>query len=407
MTPHAYIVVGLGYGDEGKGTMVDFLARQHDARLVVRYNGGPQAAHNVVLSDGRSHSFHNFGSASFLPQVRTHLSRFMAIDPYGMVNEAGELGAEIWERTTISPLCPVVTPFHWMLNRMRERRRGGARHGSCGYGVGELQFFITFGKPTLYAWELQNEERTRAKLKAIKEIAIGVTEDLQTAREVANESVEEAASFYREFAQLATLNDDEAVRAQVGKGVTIFEGAQGVLLDERYGVEPHRTWTNTTPGNALRLIGDAVPSTVVGVTRTFLTRHGPGPFPTETPAAELRPPESERNQWSEFQRDFRVGWFDLLLFRYALKCAGRVDTIALTHCDWRPEEFKWAGVYSLKDGLFATEVTQEWTAEQFAEAKPLYAERRGKPVHELFAEVTGRKVGYVSSGPTERDKVQL
>ena len=88
MTPRALITVGLGYGDEGKGSIVDYLAREYEAKLVVRYNGGPQAAHNVVLSDGRHHEFHSLGAASFIPGVRTHLASRVMIEPYAIANEA-------------------------------------------------------------------------------------------------------------------------------------------------------------------------------------------------------------------------------------------------------------------------------------------------------------------------------
>jgi len=406
MNPHAYVVVGLGYGDEGKGTMVDFLAREHDARLVVRYNGGPQAAHNVVLSDGREHQFHCFGSASFLPHVRTHLSAFTMIEPYGMTNEVEDLGADIWERTTVSPMCTVVTPYHWILNQMRERQRGGSRHGSCGYGVGELRRFMEEGLPTLRAWELSDEMRTRVKLRSIKAIALAEADHVAR-RDVEEEDPAEVGAFYFLFSTLAKTKSDDDVRRELTRQVTIFEGAQGVLLDEKYGVEPHRTWTNTTPHNAHQLIAGTVPTTTVGVIRTFMTRHGPGPFVTEdaiNPPWDL--PKTERNGWSEFQREFRVGWFDLPLFRYALRCAGTVDTIALTHCDWWRQGFRYAVEYT-RNGEPTREITPDWEVADFASCRPVYSRVDGKPVHELFSKVTGRKVGYASHGPTEKDKVRL
>ena len=146
MRPRSYIVVGLAFGDEGKGSMVDYLARLHGASLVVRYSGGPQAAHTVVLQDGRSHTFTQFGSGSFISDVRTHLSRYMLIEPFAIVNEADVLARiletnrrELLGRLTIDPNCLVITPFHWMLNRLREESRGNSNHGSCGMGVGEAR----------------------------------------------------------------------------------------------------------------------------------------------------------------------------------------------------------------------------------------------------------------------------
>src|SRR5690349_8592758 len=112
----AILVLDLAYGDCGKGTIVDFLTRAHAADLVVRFNGGPQAGHNVVTPDGRHHTFSQFGSGTFVPAVRTLLSRFMLIEPYAMVNEAAHLAelavTDALDRLMIDARCPVITPAH-------------------------------------------------------------------------------------------------------------------------------------------------------------------------------------------------------------------------------------------------------------------------------------------------------
>ncbi|HEX5243517.1 MAG TPA: adenylosuccinate synthetase, partial [Tepidisphaeraceae bacterium] len=135
MKRDALLVVDLGFGDSGKGTMVDYLVRRHEADLVVRFNGGPQAGHNVVLPDGRHHTFAQFGSGSFAPGVRTLLSRFMLIEPYAMLNEASHLqslgDSDILSRTLIDERCLVITPPQQIANRIRERARGKEAHGTC------------------------------------------------------------------------------------------------------------------------------------------------------------------------------------------------------------------------------------------------------------------------------------
>src|SRR4051812_48029015 len=109
----AIIVVGLGFGDEGKGATVDYLARRHDAGLVVRFNGGPQCAHNVITPDGRHHTFAQFGSATFLPNVRTHLSRYALINPLNMLREEEHLREvgidDAFDRLTVDEGCIVIT----------------------------------------------------------------------------------------------------------------------------------------------------------------------------------------------------------------------------------------------------------------------------------------------------------
>ena len=98
----AVVVVDLGFGDAGKGTVIDALARCNDTKTVVRFNGGPQAGHNVVTDDGRHHTFSQFGSAMLLPGTRTLLSRFMLIEPYAMLREAEHLAT----------VADIVVPGH-------------------------------------------------------------------------------------------------------------------------------------------------------------------------------------------------------------------------------------------------------------------------------------------------------
>jgi adenylosuccinate synthase len=111
-TRRAYIVQGLAFGDEGKGSMVDYLCRAHDAPLVVRFNGGPQSARHVVQPDGSHHAFHQFGSGMFIPEVCTFLSKHVLIDPFSLMKEAEALERKgiryTQERLFIDPEC--LTP---------------------------------------------------------------------------------------------------------------------------------------------------------------------------------------------------------------------------------------------------------------------------------------------------------
>src|SRR5687768_17809496 len=123
----AILLIDLAFGDCGKGAVVDFLTRRHHAHTVVRFNGGPQAGHNVVTPDGRHHTFAQFGSGTFAPGVRTLLSRFMLIEPYAMLNEAKHLAAvgvgDAMARLIIDRRSPVVTPAQQAANRLRETDR--------------------------------------------------------------------------------------------------------------------------------------------------------------------------------------------------------------------------------------------------------------------------------------------
>src|SRR5688572_4356148 len=137
----AIILSGLGYGDEGKGTWTDFLARTEQVHTVVRFNGGAQAGHNVVTPDGRHHTSAQFGSGTLVRGVNTHLSRFMLLNPIRLLKEDAELHAlaikDALARTSIDRRALVTTPFQVAANRLRELARGDGRHGSCGMGIGE------------------------------------------------------------------------------------------------------------------------------------------------------------------------------------------------------------------------------------------------------------------------------
>ena len=148
MGQHA-IVVDLGYGDAGKGGIVDLLCHRAarvaaggPVHTVVRFNGGAQAAHNVVTPGGRHHTFAQFGSGTLsAPGTRTFLSRCMLVDPLALVGEAGHLAslgvADPLALVAIDRDALLTTPYHQAANRAREAARGAARHGSCGMGIGE------------------------------------------------------------------------------------------------------------------------------------------------------------------------------------------------------------------------------------------------------------------------------
>ena len=135
------MVMGLGFGDEGKGKIVDYLTRRTGLTEVVRFNGGPQAAHRVVTGDGRSHVFSQFGSGTFVPEVKTRLASPVLMDPLALMNENGALiesgVPDALSRLQISIDSPLITPYQRLVNRVREFKRGGGRHGSCGMGVAE------------------------------------------------------------------------------------------------------------------------------------------------------------------------------------------------------------------------------------------------------------------------------
>jgi adenylosuccinate synthase len=348
----AAIVVDLGFGDAGKGLVTDALVRSLGAHTVVRFNGGAQAGHNVVTPDGRHHTFAQFGAGSFVPGVRTYLSRHVVVHPTALLVEAAALARkgvrEPLERLSVSGEALVVTPFQQAACRLRELARGAGRHGSCGVGVGEavgdalddpasaLRARHLGDGPALSRTLVRLQEKKRAELADALRTLAGSPAAEAERRVLESPAVVDAwAEAARRIAPLVTPGD-EALAARLALGGSIvFEGAQGVLLDEWHGFHPHTTWSTCTFANALDLLRECRfdgEIERIGVVRTYATRHGAGPLPTEDPAlnASLPEPHNDHGPW---QGAFRLGWPDFALLRYALEAAGGVDALALTHLD--------------------------------------------------------------------------
>lgn len=372
VTRQIFSVVGLGFGDEGKGTTVDWLARRHHTRLVVRFNGGAQAAHNVVEPDGRHHTFSQFGSGT-LAGVPTHLTSDVVVYPSAMLREAQTLAGKgipgpMSSLVTVEDRALVTTRFHVAANRLRELARGAGRHGSCGMGVGET-VDLSLSQPIASLRVSDVDRRPPAPLRRLLGIQQAVLCELtnelylrlyaESSGDAETEAKLEQLRFVLE--SQAELDDEcqrlttwrRAVRVvgddwltnhlRTTDGATIFEGAQGVLLDEYEGFFPHVTRSTTTLAHAAGRFmeaqdgGDTGPVTRLGVTRTYHTRHGAGPMPTEDPALVPLLADDHNLGGGEWQGRIRAGALDLTLLRYAVSEATGprepLDGLVVTHVD--------------------------------------------------------------------------
>ena len=341
--PAIEVVLGLGFGDEGKGTLVDWLARRAPAPpLVVRWTGGPQAMHHVVTDDGRTHCFAQLGAASFVAGARTHLAPDMAVDPYALHGEAAALAtagvAGALATLTIDPRCVLVTPWHAIVNQVRELLRGGARHGTTGRGVGEAKL----GRLAIRAGQLGPgfaaavDDLRRALAAEAAGLLAAHPSPPEAARALAARA--HAPDLVAAFVDAARALPPAGVvvtAAPPPAGHVILEGAQGALLDRDHGFFPHVTPSRITRAAAeaaLRDLDLAGPVEVWGVLRAVHTRHGEGPFPSFDPALTARLPELH-NPDDGWAGAFRVGWFDAVLARHALAYAGPIDRLAVTCLD--------------------------------------------------------------------------
>lgn len=362
----AYIVTDLGFGDAGKGTTVDYLARQAKRPLVVRHSGGAQAAHNVVTPDGRHHTFAQFGSGSFVSGARTFLSRYMLVSPHGMLAEAKHLQmlgeTDIWRRTVIDEMAPVILPWHGAAVQLRELARGAASHGSVGIGISEVMRDVLADPMAIVrVGDLRVPSRLRSRLVRLqrdkfyqlrKELTVPDSPEARHAWALLREEavVDEAVASYQVWCAtgveiapgdiLQTLVDDTET--------VIFEGSQGVLLDEWFGFHPYTTWATTTSENAETLLGEIqydATVTRLGLMRAYTTRHGPGPLVTEDPALADAFPELH-NQFGRWMGAFRYGHLDIVAHRYAIEATRGVDQLVVTGLD-RTDEWRYASAYAL------------------------------------------------------------
>ncbi|MET9486315.1 adenylosuccinate synthetase [Nocardia sp. NPDC006630] len=325
------IVVDLGFGDAGKGATVDWLCAPEtglDVSAVVRFNGGAQAAHNVVAG-GRHHTFRQFGSGTF-SRVPTLLSRHMLVEPIALAAEARALALlgipDPLSLMSVDERALLTTPIHGAANRCREDARGASRHGSCGIGIGETaSYALAHDAPRV--GDCRRPDVLRRKLIALEEHY----RPLLAGSGHRYDSIDDLVDVYTEFARAVAIlpGDQLAVFAESGR--LVFEGAQGTLLDEWRGLHPYTTWSTVEPRHARAMLAriDA-PGYVLGITRGYFTRHGAGPFPTE--AAELRIPE-RHNGTGAYQGEFRTGHLDPILLRYAVDACGGIDGLVVNHLD--------------------------------------------------------------------------
>ncbi len=345
MNRRAYLVAGLGFGDEGKGSIVDYIVRTTGAKLVVRYNGGCQASHNVWTSDGKHHPFSQLGSGSFVPGVRTYLSKHMMVEPYSMMNElkgfAGESQRDVSEKLLLASSAPVITPFHWIMNRARELDRGEARHGSCGRGIGELKSDIMTGAEVITCGDLGFQDVVEHKLHTIRKRKTGEIAQLYTREardwcwsQIGRETISNIITSYSEIPKAGVrVFPDSLLNDWPDESPIIFEGAQGVLLDQEWGFAPHNTWSETTFTNALKMCEESGLDVVrLGLFRSYFTRHGNGPFPSECDGFVF----ADDNKNCPWQGRFRSGKFDLLMAKYAVEACSGIDGLVMSHLDQVP-----------------------------------------------------------------------
>jgi adenylosuccinate synthase len=420
----AIITVGLGFGDEGKGATVDFLTSRCEADLVVRYCGGSQAGHNVELPDGRRHTFSQFGAGTLARDSdppRTYLGANVIIDPLALAREArhlAELGVPDPTRLlTVHPRCLVATPWLQTLNRLRELSRGGDRHGSCGQGIGEARsYWLRYGEDAVFAADLRHLDRLRHKLELQRQRTLL---ELQEFIDRINADALHEFDLWELNAETIACDLHEAFPNTLVLDATVpefrtavFEGAQGVLLDEYRGFHPYTTWSTVTPHHAWELVqaANVEAVAVLGITRAYTTRHGEGPLPTYSAELTNRLQDTG-NPWNRWQGGLRCGWLDMPLIRYAAAIASPLDGIVVNHLDQvRQADCRVCDTYrnvALTPSAAPQLSLQGQLTQHLCRAEPLLSPATPERIVDLLSELA--PVVITSTGPTaeQRDSVRL
>ncbi len=366
------IVIGAQWGDEGKGKITDLLSKSAD--VVVRYQGGVNAGHTVVVK-GQTFKLHLIPSGILHPETQCIIGSGTVIDPGVLIQELDQLESlNISTRNLlISETAHVTMPYHRLIDRASEERRGIHKIGTTGRGIGPT-YADKSERTGIRVLDLMDAVSLRQQLHrtiASKNVILEKLYDLPPLDpEAVIEEYLEYADRLRPHVVDSSLKIYEAVQRRRN---ILFEGAQGTLLDLDHGTYPYVTSSNPVAGGACvgAGVGPTMIDRVIGVAKAYTTRVGEGPFPTEI-HGEMGEILCDRG--AEFGtttgRKRRCGWFDAVIGRYAVRING-LDCLAVTKLDVldEVEEIKVCVAYDL-DGKRCEDFPSN--ARHFAQCQPIY-----------------------------------
>lgn len=385
------IVVGAQWGDEGKGKIIDLLAPH--AKHIVRSQGGNNAGHTIVIGD-EEYKLHLIPSGILSSHTQCYICAGTVIDPEVLTQEIKELqarGADLSKRLWISPHAHLILPYHKAVDAAMEKRKGKQSIGTTGRGIGPCycdkanRLGIKMGefvRPDLFtkalrsALSIKNEELT----------------NLFDTAAISFEEIYEPYHRYAEFLKEFVADVEEMIHsAALKKENMLFEGAQGTFLDLSFGTYPFVTSSNTIAAGICcgAGIGPKYIDHTLGVVKAYTTRVGNGPFPSEVKEAEEQflNHEEAREVGTTTGRKRRVGWFDAVLVKAAVRLNG-LDSIAITKLDIldKLEKIKICVGYKL-DGKEIKTVPA--LVEDFLKVEPIYETMPGW--HTSLAQVSSFK----------------
>ena len=414
-------LLGLQWGDEGKGKVVDNLANDLDA--AVRYQGGHNAGHTLIVN-GKKIVFHLLPSAICHENIKCYIGRGVVVSLealFSEISEASEVLGNIEERLVISSACSLIQPYHIQLDQLREKSNNLTKIGTTGRGIG-TSYEDKVGRRSIRVSDLYDEEKLKDKLtqsldfyNSVFEHSFGASKiDLNELFELNLEQAEKLKPYVGNvIKEIRDLQDE-------GKKI-LYEGAQGALLDVSLGTYPYVTSSNLIGGvSAGTGISPSDIDYTIGITKAYTTRVGEGPFPTELfDETGTYLAETGGEVGATTGRPRRCGWLDGFLLKNMVKASG-VDGLCLTKID-------------VLDGLEKIKICINYESDQseaelietmdLEDAKPVYLELDGwdeptagqssfeelndkaKSFIEKIEEISGVPVIMISTGPKREDTI--
>ena len=420
------VVVGSQWGDEGKGKIVDWLSDQAD--VVIRFQGGHNAGHTLVI-DGVTYKLRLLPSGIVRKNKISIIGNGVVVDPWALLEEIKEInlkGVEVNENNfIISESASLILPFHREMDEIREDTAGKSKIGTTRRGIGPA-YEDKVGRRSIRVMDLRSESNLDHRLENVllhhNAIRKGLGKKIYKKNELKKELLKIAPEILK-FSQPVWLKIDEFKKK---KKKILFEGAQGILLDVDHGTYPFVTSSNTVASSAATGTGCG-PNTinyVLGITKSYTTRVGEGPFPTELKSNIGKHLGTKGKEFGTVtSRKRRCGWFDGVLVRQTIKISG-INGIALTKLDVLDEleEIKMCIQYEL-DGKKIDHLPS--ASEDQLKVKPIYKVFEGwksstkgiKNIDDLpenakkyiyaIEDFIGAKISSISTSPEREDTILL
>ncbi len=420
------VVVGTQWGDEGKGKVIDYFAR--DVDVIARYQGGANAGHTVIIN-GKKFIFHLIPSGILYRDKICVIGNGVVVDPVSLFEEISFLeknGIKVDGRLFISENAHITMPYHKLLDQIEDKFRGKGKLGTTGRGIGTT-YADKYNRIGIRAVDFLDDDVFYEKLK----IALELKNYLF--REYYKEKILNADRIYKEYKPVRekmkkyVINSVLFINEMIDKGKKILaEGAQGTFLDIDFGTYPYVTASNPISGGVCTGLG--IPPTkidkVIGVVKAYTTRVGKGPFPTEIKdflGEKLRRLGNEYGATTGRPR--RCGWFDSVIVKFA-KTVNGLDEVIITKLDVL------SGIEKLKIGVaykYKGKIYNDYplNTNVFSNCEVIYEEMDGwnedisnikeyeklpkntKKYLERIKELTGVKISGISVGSEREQMIKL